>query len=409
MADVSDNGSEIQTFTSDNKDVQHLQSENEQVSKDVLEDTLKELHPNYDLTQPEEADEGLIDHLRKLVVIIGSIVYIKNWVPKYKKSMVRGDIAAGLSVIGMLIPQATGGLFIYKFFGIFQFKIDFPSYSGIVGVSTAMGLYTSCVGLCLYPLFGTSRHITFGCSVLGAVLPSSVLTRFNPLTDKSNTLEEYETAVNTLSFMTGIFFFFFYYQFFVCLFAQMGVCEKKKKKKKGVFYTIMSILGIGNVASFLSYPVLQGFIGGAAIQIAAVQIRSIFALSGTANTTIESLKLLRYLKDANWTSFAFLTLIVVILFTFINFQGKFLYHDKKGSWNKHNHKAPSIIGVVDLKFPTSINIDFDLVKNFPDLFLLQALLIAVVLYTTHVAGLIFFFFSFPSFEFYTKKKCHKKK
>ncbi|ETO18300.1 hypothetical protein RFI_18974 [Reticulomyxa filosa] len=182
--------------------------------------------------------------------------------------------------------------------------------------------------------------------------------------------------------------------------------------KIGVFYTALAMFGLGFVASFLAYPVLLGFTGGAALQIASSQIRYCFALAGHGTDLIANVKLLKYLDEANWRAFACcistlfilltfktipkkwpewkyssrmktlpMTLVMVIFFTIINTGGHFLYHEKNGNWNKHSHRSPEIVGVVELGFPKSIDIDTGLISKYPNTFLLQAVSMCVVEFT----------------------------
>ncbi|ETO30697.1 sulfate permease family [Reticulomyxa filosa] len=185
----------------------------------------------------------------------------------------------------------------------------------------------------------------------------------------------------------------------------------------GVFYFGMAVFGIGFIASFLAYPVLLGFTGGAALQIAASQLKYAFALNPHTTTWIDNVKLLQHWDSFNWKAFACcvatfttlmtfkgipkyfpnwkyskimkstpMTLILVVFFTLINFGGRFLDHATKGNWNKGTLHAPEIIGEIVIRFPTKIDLDFSLVDRHPNIFLLQALSAAVVIFTTHIAG-----------------------
>ncbi|ETO24682.1 sulfate permease, partial [Reticulomyxa filosa] len=249
------------------------------------------------------------------------------------------------------------------------------AYAGVIGVTPDVGLYTACIGQCLYPLFGTSRHVTFGCSSTSTVLTLAVMATY----PASPQTPEYITAVKTLAFMTGI------------------------------FYAAMAIFRLGFIASFFAYPVLLGFTGGAALQVAASQIRYTFALSGHGSTWIDNVSLLKHMGNGNWSAFGFclatlvillafkwvpvlcpqwkpmqyarnlpITLLLVMFFTLVNYGGQFLVHAENGTWNEGTVLAPEIVGRVDLKFPSNIDMDFSLVSHHPRFFLVGALTIAVV-------------------------------
>ncbi|ETO27874.1 sulfate permease [Reticulomyxa filosa] len=348
---------------------QHLSDhEGENNNNTEKHDIATILHPDYELTKDEDEEWkfGPKQVYEKLLWIF----YIKTWIRNYNREWLKGDIKSGLMVVGMAIPQAI-------------------AYTGVIGVSPSLGLYTACIGLSLYPLLGTARHLTIGCSSLTTILTAAILVDFVPANNSHNTLAEYTTQVKTLAFAAGI------------------------------FYTALAIFGLGFVASFLAYPVLLGFTGGAALQIASSQIKYCFALAGHGTDTISNLKLLKYLDETNWRAFACtistlflllsfkvipkkwptwkyssmmktmpMTLAVIIFFTLINYGGRFLHHATNGHWNKGTHKAPEIVGVVELKFPDRIDVDTSLLSKYPNTFLLETVSMCVVEFTAFfsVAG-----------------------
>src|SRR5213080_5604538 len=88
--------------------------------------------------------------LRRLVPIL-------EWLPRYDRAWLRGDILAGLAVTAMIVPKDLG-------------------YAGIAGVPVQNGLYAAAAGALIYALFCTSRHISTGpSSGLAAVAGGTVL------------------------------------------------------------------------------------------------------------------------------------------------------------------------------------------------------------------------------------------
>ena len=82
---------------------------------------------------------------------------ILEWLPRYNKAWLAGDIVAGLSVWALMVPQSLG-------------------YADISGVPVQYGLYAAALALLIYPLFTTSRHVVTGpSSTISAVTGSAVL------------------------------------------------------------------------------------------------------------------------------------------------------------------------------------------------------------------------------------------
>lgn len=143
---------------------------------------------------------------------------ILSGVRGYKLEWLRFDVTAGLAVAAVAIPSAV-------------------AYPAIAGLPVETGLYASILPLVGYALFGPSRKLMVGpdaatMTVLAAVLASL------PLLDAP----ERVGAAAALALMVGA----------MCLLAGR--------------------LGLGVVASFLSRPILIGFICGISISILIGQI-----------------------------------------------------------------------------------------------------------------------------------------
>ncbi|MEL6976633.1 MAG: SulP family inorganic anion transporter, partial [Bacteroidota bacterium] len=68
---------------------------------------------------------------------------ILQWLSTYRSSYFKGDLAAGLTVGVMLVPQAM-------------------AYALIAGLPPVYGLYAALVPNLLYGLFGSSRKLAVG-------------------------------------------------------------------------------------------------------------------------------------------------------------------------------------------------------------------------------------------------------
>jgi MFS superfamily sulfate permease-like transporter len=73
------------------------------------------------------ADHNRLRFLRRLVPIL-------DWLPRYDRSFVRGDVLAGIAVTAMIVPKDLG-------------------YAGIAGVPVQNGLYAAAAGAIVYALF----------------------------------------------------------------------------------------------------------------------------------------------------------------------------------------------------------------------------------------------------------------
>ncbi|HTU96936.1 MAG TPA: SulP family inorganic anion transporter [Solirubrobacteraceae bacterium] len=142
----------------------------------------------------------------------------------YQKSWLRGDVVAGLTVWAVLIPEAL-------------------AYASIAGVSPVVGLYAAPGALILYAAFGSSRHLVTGPMSATAALSAA-------------TVGAYATAGSTS---------------FVAMTAALAITT-------GVIAVLAGLLRLGFLASFISEPVLKGFIIGLALTIIVGQLPAIFGV-----------------------------------------------------------------------------------------------------------------------------------
>src|SRR5581483_11099097 len=105
---------------------------------------------------PEEG-EGVASVERAQPRRVSRLIPILDWLPRYDRSFLRGDVLAGIAVAAMIVPKDLG-------------------YAGIAGVPVQNGLYAAAAGAIVYALFCTSRHISTGpSSSLAAVAGGAVL------------------------------------------------------------------------------------------------------------------------------------------------------------------------------------------------------------------------------------------
>ncbi|MFV0258620.1 MAG: SulP family inorganic anion transporter [Acidimicrobiales bacterium] len=134
------------------------------------------------------------------------------------------DLLAGITVWAVLIPEAM-------------------AYASIAGVSPIVGLYAAAPALVFYALFGSSRQLVVGPMAATAALSGA-------------TVAELSTNGNGAALTAGL--------------ALMV----------GLWGLLAGVVKLGFLASFISEPVMKGFIIGMAISIMAGQIPKLFGIDG---------------------------------------------------------------------------------------------------------------------------------
>ncbi|WP_062071888.1 SulP family inorganic anion transporter [Demequina sediminicola] len=140
------------------------------------------------------------------------------WAVGYRPSWLRGDIIAALTVWAVLIPESL-------------------AYATIAGVPPEMGLYAAVPSLIIYGLIGSSRVLIVGPMSATAALSASIIAL-----QAGGDADLYIQLSIGLSIVTG------------------------------VLAILAGVLRLGFLASFISEPVLKGFIVGLALTIIAGQI-----------------------------------------------------------------------------------------------------------------------------------------
>jgi MFS superfamily sulfate permease-like transporter len=140
----------------------------------------------------------------------------------YQRLWITRDLVAGLTVWAVLVPEAL-------------------AYATIAGVSPVVGLYAAPPALVLYALFGSSRYLVVGPMAATAALSAA--------------------AVADLA--TGG------PQNFVAFTAALAIAT-------GVLALLAGLFRLGFLATFISEPVMKGFIIGLALTILMGQLPKVF-------------------------------------------------------------------------------------------------------------------------------------
>src|SRR6516225_7292533 len=171
---------------------------------------------------------------------------VLDWTSDYRREWLAPDVFAGLALWAVMVPEAM-------------------AYAGIVGVPPIMGLYTIVPALVAYALFGTSRQLVVGpdtaTGLISALTIGAVAAQGTP---------EYNTLTSTLAVVIGLFFLFF------------------------------GILRMGWVATFISTPVMRGFIEGLVYVTIIGQVPHLLGIAGVSGNFFSKLwNVARHLPDVS--------------------------------------------------------------------------------------------------------------
>jgi len=191
-----------------------------------------------------------------------------SWLRQYDRSWLTLDAIAGLTLWGLVVPEAM-------------------AYAGIAGLPPQAGLYTLVASLLIYALLGTARHLVVGgTSASAALLASSVAAALvaTAATTASDP-ETYATYATAFVLVTGV------------VFLLAGVAR------------------LGFITQFLSKPVMDGFVLGLAIFVAVGQLNKLFGVPKPEGNTVQKLLgIIRELPQADWVAFGIGTVAMAMLF-----------------------------------------------------------------------------------------------
>lgn len=147
-----------------------------------------------------------------------------HWLTEYRRSWLRGDLTAGITVGIMLIPQGM-------------------AYAMIAGLPPIYGLYAATLPLLVYALLGSSRQLAVGPTALSALLTAAGI-----------------GAITTAD-GTG----------YIAIAIATTLCM-------GLIQLGMGVFRLGFLVSFLSRPVIAGFTSAAALIIGLSQLKHLIGV-----------------------------------------------------------------------------------------------------------------------------------
>ncbi|MFC9787080.1 SulP family inorganic anion transporter [Rhodococcus sp. NPDC127528] len=169
----------------------------------------------------------------------------------YQAKWIRPDVIAGLTVWAVLVPEAL-------------------AYATIAGVPPVVGLYAAIPSLILYAAAGSSRHLVVGPMSATAALSAAIIA---PIAGADG--GKYVALSAVLAIATGI----------------VGL--------------LAGLIRLGFIASFISEPVLKGFIVGLALTIIIGQVPKLFGVKKSEGNFFEQAwGVVRNLGDTDWRTLA---------------------------------------------------------------------------------------------------------
>lgn len=154
-----------------------------------------------------------------------SALPIVEWLREYQNDWLRPDAIAGLTAAAVVIPKAM-------------------AYATIAGLPVQVGLYTAFLPMIIYAALGTSRALSVSTTTTLAILVAAELGAVVPKGDPASLL----SASGALTLLVG------------------------------AILVLASLLRLGFVANFISYPVLIGFKAGIGLVIVVDQIPKVLAI-----------------------------------------------------------------------------------------------------------------------------------
>ena len=149
---------------------------------------------------------------------------ILSWISTYKKAWLSNDLAAGLTVGVMLVPQGM-------------------AYAMIAGLPPVYGLYAAMIPQLIYAIFGTSRQLAVGPVAMDSLLVAAAVSMIAEVGS-----DQYVVLALLLAFMMGM--------------VQL----------------VLGLLRMGFLVNFLSKPVISGFTSAAALIIGLNQLKHLLGV-----------------------------------------------------------------------------------------------------------------------------------
>ncbi len=156
--------------------------------------------------------------------LLNRIFPFLRWWPMVNRATAKDDLIAGITGAMIVLPQGV-------------------AFATIAGMPPEYGLYAAMVPAIIAALFGSSWHLVSGPTTAISI---AVFAAMSPLADPGS--PQFISMVLTLTFLTGL------------------------------FQLILGLARMGVLVNFISHTVVIGFTAGAALLIAASQVKNFFGL-----------------------------------------------------------------------------------------------------------------------------------
>ena len=166
--------------------------------------------------------------LEKYVPLIG-------WITSYQRAWLRDDVVSGVVVGMIMIPVAM-------------------AYAQMAGVPPQAGLYSAIIGMAVYAIFATSRHLKITTSSTVSIMSLAVVA---PL-----------AAGDAAALMA--------------LTSALAITV-------GIIMLVLSFMKLGFISDFLAKSVMTGYIFGVALLIAMSQLPKVFGVPGGSGNVFQQL------------------------------------------------------------------------------------------------------------------------
>lgn len=147
-----------------------------------------------------------------------------NWLSSTSQRDLRADLTAGLTGAIVVLPQGV-------------------EFAAIAGIPPQYGLYAGMIPAVIAALFGSSKHLVSGPTTSASIVLFSALSTYA----EPGSID-YVTLALTMTFLVG------------------------------VFELVLGLARMGALVNFISHSVIVGFTAGAAILIAAKQLKYFLVL-----------------------------------------------------------------------------------------------------------------------------------
>ncbi|WP_237276557.1 SulP family inorganic anion transporter [Tenacibaculum ovolyticum] len=234
--------------------------------------------------------------------LLKKLIPILEWLPGYKKSQLRGDIVAGITVATVLIPQGI-------------------AYALIAGLPPIYGLYAALMPQLMYAIFGSSRQVAIGPVAMDSLIVA--------------------TGVSTLALIGS--------ESYIAIAILLALMV-------GGIQLLMGLFRLGFIVNFLSRPVIIGFTSAVALIIGLNQFRNLFGVeflqSDQVHILLEDIINRISYFNMNTTIIGVIACIIIMIFRKIN---------KKIP----NALIVVVLGIVVLRFFENYFLDVAIVKGIP--------------------------------------------